>query len=202
MRLFMTPGSPYARIVRIQAIELGLAARIENVPSTLRDPKAVVLPYSPLGRVPVLEADDGLALGDTKTICAYLDRLHVGPPFVAVGGANLWQERAFEAFAIGFLDGIIHWGRELARPPEAQSAHMRDAEAARARRCLDHLEGRAGTLSTAVAFGPVTLLSALAYLDRVPTGTDWRDGRPGLGAWFETMAARPSFAATAPPPKA
>ena len=28
---------------------------------------------------------------------------------------------------------------------------------------------------------------------------DWRSGHPGLVQWFERFAARPSFAATAPP---
>ncbi|MGE0714845.1 MAG: glutathione S-transferase family protein [Alphaproteobacteria bacterium] len=201
MRLFMTPGSPYARVVRIAAIELGLAPRIETVPATLRDPNSVVLPYSPLGRVPVLEADDGLVLGDTKTICEYLDRLHVGPRFTPNGGADLWQQRAFEAFAVGFMDGIIAYGRELARPEDKRSPVMFEGEVARARRCLDHLEARAGTLPQTATFGPVMLACALAYLDRLATGSDWRTGRPALAEWFAAMAAKPSFVATAPPPK-
>ncbi|MCC7272009.1 MAG: glutathione S-transferase N-terminal domain-containing protein [Alphaproteobacteria bacterium] len=200
MRLFMTAGSPYARIVRIAARELGLAPRITEVPTTLRDPASVVLPYSPLGRVPVLEADDGLALGDTRTICEYLDRLHVGPRFVPNGGPDLWQERAFEAFAIGLLDGFIAYGRELGRPEDKRSPAIFDGEVNRARRCLDHLEARAGTLPRTLTFGPVTLACALAYLDRLPTGSDWRAGRPGLAEWFASMTAAPSFAATAPPP--
>ncbi|BBK43577.1 glutathione S-transferase [Allostella vacuolata] len=201
MRLYMTAGSPYARIVRVQAHELGLADRIEEVPATLRDPNSVVLAVSPLGRVPVLVTDDGIALSDTKTIAEYLDRLHVGPRFLPNGGPNLWHDRAFEALAMGFLDGCIAYGRELGRPEDKRSAVIFDGEVQRARRCLDHLETVAGSIPVAAAFGPVTLACGLAYFDRLGTGSDWRAGRPALAQWHAAMLARPSFAATAPPPK-
>ena len=201
MRLYMTAGSPYARIVRVQAHELGLTDRIEEVPATLRDPASVVLAASPLGRVPVLVTDDGIALSDTRTICDYLDRLHVGPRFLPNGGPSLWQDRAFEALAMGLLDGIIAYGRELARPEDKRSATIFDSEVARAQRCLDHLEATAGALARTATFGPVTLACALAYLDRLDTGGDWRTGRPALSDWYAAMLARPSFAATAPPAK-
>jgi glutathione S-transferase len=202
MRLYMTAGSPYARIVRVQAHELGLTGRIEEVPATLRDPNSVVLAASPLGRVPVLVTDDGIALSDTRTIADYIDRLHVGPRFLPNGGPNLWQERAFEALAMGFLDGCIFYGRELGRPADKRSAAIFDGEVARARRCLDHFEQIAGQIPQAATFGPVTLASALAYYDRLETGDDWRTGRPALAARHKGMAARPSFVATAPAPKA
>ncbi|BBK30689.1 glutathione S-transferase [Stella humosa] len=201
MRLYMTAGSPYARIVRVQAHELGLTDRIEEVPATLRDPNSVVLAVSPLGRVPVLVTDDGIAISDTKAIAEYLDRLHVGPRFLPNGGTNLWHERAFEALAMGILDGAIAYGRELGRPVDKRSAAIFDGEVARAKRCLDHLETTADTIATSATFGPVTLACAIAYLDRLDTGSDWRDGRPALARWHAAMLARPSFVATAPPAK-
>ncbi len=201
MRLYMTAGSPYARIVRVQAQELGLAGRIEEVAATLRDPASVVLAVSPLGRVPVLVTDDGIAISDTRSICDYLDRLHVGPRFLPNGGPTLWPERAFEALAMGFLDGAIAYGRELGRPADKRSAVIFDGEVARAQRCLDHLEAKAGTLARTATFGPVTLACGLAYFERLDTGSDWHQGRPALSDWHAAMLARPSFAATAPPPK-
>lgn len=202
MRLYMTAGSPYARIIRVEALELGLADRIEEVPATLRDPNSVVLAVSPLGRVPCLVTDDGIAISDTRAIAEYIDRLHVGPRFVPNGGPNLWQERAFEALAMGFLDGCIFYGRELGRPADRRSAAIFDGEVARAKRCLDHFEQVAAHIPQTATMGPVTLASALAYYDRQDTGDDWRTGRPALAAWHAAMMARPSFVATQPAPKA
>jgi len=44
----------------------------------------------------------------------------------------------------------------------------------------------------------ITPACALALDARNPDFR-WRPGRVKLSAWFDTMAARPSFAATAPP---
>ena len=44
----------------------------------------------------------------------------------------------------------------------------------------------------------ITLACCLGLEARNPD-LDWRTGRPKLCEWFDRIAARPSFAATAPP---
>jgi glutathione S-transferase len=44
----------------------------------------------------------------------------------------------------------------------------------------------------------MALVCALGLDARNPT-FHWREGHPKLGDWFDGMAARPSFAGTAPP---
>ncbi|MEO8442427.1 MAG: hypothetical protein ABI547_08065, partial [Betaproteobacteria bacterium] len=44
----------------------------------------------------------------------------------------------------------------------------------------------------------ITLACALALEARNPDFR-WRSGHPKLGRWFDEIAARPSFTATAPP---
>jgi glutathione S-transferase len=44
----------------------------------------------------------------------------------------------------------------------------------------------------------LTLACALGLEARNP-GFRWREGHPELTAWFDPIAARPSFVATAPP---
>jgi glutathione S-transferase len=44
----------------------------------------------------------------------------------------------------------------------------------------------------------ITLACALGLEARNP-GLRWREGHPKLTAWFDQIAVRPSFAATAPP---
>jgi len=199
MKLFVTATSPYCRVVQIAARAAGVADRIEEVEVTLRTPDSALLRWSPLGRVPALETDDGLVLEDTRTICQYLDRMHVGAPFVALGGDDLWQARQLEAFAVSMMDGIAFWTRETRRAADERSERLIEVERQRLRRALDHLEGRAGTLPRRVRFGPVMLAVALDYADYrgLPP---WREGRTALADWHAAMAAGPALRDTALPP--
>src|ERR1700733_4184091 len=78
MKLFYASGSPYARIVRVVVRELGLAARVEEIEVTLRDPTSSLLPYNPGGKVPTLQLDDGTILNESLLVLAYLDTQHGG----------------------------------------------------------------------------------------------------------------------------
>lgn len=75
MRLFHTPGSPFARIARVALRETALLARVEEVETTLRDPASSLLPVSPVGRVPTLLLPEGTALTETALIIPFLDAL-------------------------------------------------------------------------------------------------------------------------------
>lgn len=49
MHRFITVNSPYARIVRVAAMETGLDRRIDIEVVTVRDPGSALLPYNPSG---------------------------------------------------------------------------------------------------------------------------------------------------------
>jgi glutathione S-transferase len=53
-------------------------------------------------------------------------------------------------------------------------------------------------MSGALNMVQLTLACALGIEMRMPD-LDWRSGHPRLVAWYEPIAARPSFAATRPP---
>ena len=80
MQLHYNRASPFVRKVMAVAIETGLAERIEPVkrlPSPVA-PVAEVNADNPLGKIPCLVTDDGIALYDSRVICEYLDSLHHG----------------------------------------------------------------------------------------------------------------------------
>ena len=70
MKLFYTPNSPYARVARVIALEIGLA--MDFVQVEVRDTVDELLHYNPAAKVPTLELDDGVVLSDTRLICDYL----------------------------------------------------------------------------------------------------------------------------------
>lgn len=190
MILYYTPGSPYARMVRIAWRDRGIAGIDEHV-AALRDPTSVVLPHNPVGRVPTLVLDDGTVLTETLLILAHLDRLHQGAPLLppdAAGLAELGQ-------AIGFMDGIAVWNRELRRPVHERSPAVLALEEVRARRVADALNAALPQHATA----QLALACAIGYCERRHTAWHWRDGRTALASWFDSLSATPLFQATLPP---
>lgn len=199
MRLFHSPGSPYARIARMAVIELDLADRVSVQEATLRDPASVLLPHNPVGRVPALVLDDGTTITETTAVLMMLDSL-VEPARRLLPGPGAPRALADYGRVLGLLDGIAVWNRELRRPAHERSPGVIALEAARAERVADALEGdiAAGRFVARDAAW-LALVSAFGYCERRHTTFEWRQGRPALAAVFDTAQARPSVAQTAPP---
>jgi len=200
MKLYITPGSPYARIARIVVLEKGLEGRVEIIAAQTRLADSPYYRINPSGRVPYLIRDDGVGLEESAVICAYLDHLDGNPAFDLPAGDLAWEARRLEALARSMLDGLAVWSREILRPQDERSPTVLQHEADRSRRMADLWEAEIdhplmhGTLNLA----QITVACALGLEARIP-GLRWRPGHPKLCDWFGHIAARPSFAATAPP---
>ncbi|GGC51350.1 glutathione S-transferase [Siccirubricoccus deserti] len=199
MRLFYSSGSPYARMVRVALRETNLLPRVTEVEATLRDPASAILPVNPVGRVPTLLLPDGTALTETVLILDFLDTLGAAHRLLPAEGAARWRAMAALGRAIGMMDGVAVWNRELRRPEHERSPGVIAQEITRTNRVADVLEAEAGRLGDTPDAPGIALLCLLGYAERRHRTWPWRDGRPGLAAWYDAMAARPSFAATLPP---
>jgi glutathione S-transferase len=73
MKLYVTYGSPYARLARIIVIEKALEDRVEIIEAKTRTPGSPYYRINPSGRVPYLIDDTGVGMEDSQLICAYLD---------------------------------------------------------------------------------------------------------------------------------
>tara|TARA_R110001592_G_scaffold337300_1_gene623448 strand:+ start:40403 stop:41068 length:666 start_codon:yes stop_codon:yes gene_type:complete len=71
LKLYNLDYSPYATRVRMQIMKKGLEVELLPPPAALRTPE--LLEYFPLGRIPVLELDDGTQLPDSWVIMEYLE---------------------------------------------------------------------------------------------------------------------------------
>jgi glutathione S-transferase len=200
MKLFYAPTSPYARIARAALVECGLDTLVEQHEATLRDPASALLPYNPVGRVPTLVLDSGVVLTETLLILSYFDTLHDRRPLLPRDGADSWNGLARLGMAIGMLDGIAVWNRELRRPEHERSPGVLALETTRTYRVLDSLETMVadGTWSGPTEAAHLALGAALGYCDVRHKPCDWRTGRPALVAWFGRINATPSFQATLP----
>ncbi len=197
MQLFYSSGSPFARAVRVALRETGLLAAIAEQETTLRDPAAILLPHNPVGRVPTLVLADGTALTETALILPFLDTL--GGTYRLMPDSS----RAPLGLALGAMDGMAVWNRELRRPPEERSPGVIALETTRLNRAADALEAQAAAGQWALTGPPdaarITLGCLLGYAEYRHRAWAWRQGRPALAAWYDAIAARPSFQATIPP---
>lgn len=200
MKLYITPGSPYARMARIVVIEKRLERRVEIIAAQTRVADSPYYRINPSGRVPYLIRDDGVGLEESTVICDYLDHLDGKPAFDLPAGNQAWEARRLEALARSMLDGLAVWSREILRPQDERSPTVLRHEAARSQRMADLWEKE---VDNPLMHGPlnraqITLACALGLEVRIPD-LRWRPGHTRLCDWYNTIAARPSFAATLPP---
>jgi len=200
MKLYITPGSPYARMARMVVLEKGLASRVETIVAKTRAAGSPYYAINPSGRVPYLVCEDGVGLEESALVCAYLDRLDGEPALEPPADGQSWQARRLEAMARSLLDGLSVWGREITRPENERSPGVIRHETERARRMVDLWQREIGhpLMGGALNMIQITLACALGLEARNP-GFRWRAGNPLLSEWFDRIAARPSFKATAPP---
>ena len=200
MKLYITPGSPYARMARVVVLEKGLQNRVEVVVAQTRRTDSPYYRINPSGRVPYLVRDDGVGLEESALICDYLDRLDGKPAFDLPPGEPGWEARRLEGLARSLLDGLAVWGREIVRPKNEQSPTIIGHETERTRRMIELWEAQIAhpLMQGALNMPQLTLAVALGLEARNPD-LDWRTGHPKLVQWFSRIAARPSFTATAPP---
>ena len=200
MKLYITPGSPYARMARMVLLEKGLTDRVEVIVAQTRLADSPYYRINPSGRVPYLVRDDGVGMEESAVICDYLDHVDGKPLFKLPDGENGWEARRLEALARSMLDGIAVWGREMARPENERSPTTVRHEAERSRRMADVWEKEIGHpwMQGALNMAQITLSCGLGFEARFPD-LRWRPGHPKLAAWFDRFSARTSFAATVPP---
>ncbi len=199
IKLYYTPGSPYARIVRIVLIEKGLQDRVECSVAQTRTPDSPYYAINPSGRVPYLVCGDGRAFEDSALICDWLDLLDAAPRFSLQDDSG-WEVRRLEALARSMLDGLAVWVRENSRPAGERSPALIAHESGRARRLADVWEREIARpqMGGDLNLAQIVLACTLGFAARLPQ-YDWRTGHPALCAWFDAFAARPSFVATQAP---
>ena len=197
MKLYVTPGSPYARMARIVVIEKRLEGRVEVISARTRAADSPYYAINPSGRVPYLVRDDGVGMEESVLICDYLDGLDGKPAF---DPGNSLEARRLEALARSLLDGLSVWNREISRPDNERSPTVIRHEAERAGRMTGVWEREIGhpVMHGALNRVQLTLACALGLDARIPEFR-WRPGHSRLSAWFDAIAARPSLASTAPP---
>ncbi|MFQ6023174.1 MAG: glutathione S-transferase N-terminal domain-containing protein [Acidiferrobacterales bacterium] len=199
MKLYGSLTSPYVRKVRIVLQEKDIPC--EFVVSDPWDAQSNIPSRNPLGKVPVLELDNGSTLFDSPVIVEYLDQLK-GELLIPATGDSRWQVLRWQALADGILDAVVTRLLETRRPVEQQSDETIARQESKVACAMEFAENahtdETYLLSPRLTMADVAVGVALAYTDfRYPH--DWRAHHQRLTHWFEGIDKRTSFAETQPP---
>lgn len=202
MKLYYSPSSPYARKVRVVAIETGLDKKIElvNVALSPVQANADVDKHNPVGKIPALSVK-GMDLFDSPVICEYLDSHHKGRKLFPRKGRDRWMALRQQAMADGLLDAALLARYEGAlRPEEKRWGDWTQGMMKKIDGVLAQLEAEAKALKGKSTIGTISIACALGYLDLRFSHYDWRARHPKLAKWFAQASKTPSLKATVPPP--
>ncbi|HET6839637.1 MAG TPA: glutathione S-transferase family protein [Bradyrhizobium sp.] len=203
MKLTYSGGSPFARKVRIAAIELGLIDKIELVPTTVA-PTQANEEYSrinPVKKLPVLMLDNGEVIVDSYVIVEYLDELAGGGKLIPTSGALRWRVKSDHSMLQGMLDSMLLCRYErMVRPEPLRWQGWADDHWQRAWNGMARFEKQDDLLSRPLDIAQIALACVLGYADYRYADCGWRKAYPKLDAFHEKMLARPSVKISLPPP--
>lgn len=204
MKLLQSGPSPFVRKVLVCAHELGIASKIESVPTTAHPVQrnAALYEHNPLGKVPALLLDEGRVLYDSRVICEYLDATF-GPRLVPSGGQQRWDVLRRQALADGILDALLLVRYEnLTRAEPMRSGDWIGGQFGKVDAALGVAEREIAALPrhSWPDLGAIATACALGYLDLRFADRDWRRPHPQLAGWYAEFSQRPSMQATTPPP--
>jgi len=149
MKLIGFPPSPYTARVMLFARLKGLDLTRESPPGGLHSPEFKAI--NPIGKIPVLQTDDGQSLPESSVICDYLEDMHPERPglpgtpqdkararliarvydlYAAAHSTTLMRQvgaadadlKARAAALEGLAAGLAHVERHMADAPYAASA--------------------------------------------------------------------------------
>jgi len=202
MKLAFSPGSPFARKVRIAAIELGLIDKIELVPTTVAPAQAndEYSKITPVKKLPVLILDNGDVILDSYVIVEYLDELAGGGKLIPLSGPDRWKVKSDHSLLQAMLDSMLLCRYErMVRPQGLQWEGWADDHWNRAWSGMARFNGKPEVLSRPLDIVQISLACVLGYADYRYADCGWRKAYPNLDAFHERMLKRPSVQISLPP---
>jgi glutathione S-transferase len=203
MKLTFSPASPFARKVRIAAIETGLIDKIEFTPATVAPGQAneEYSKITPLKKLPVLILDNGDVILDSYVIVEYLDELAGGGKLIPTSGPDRWKVKSDHSLLQGMLDSMLLCRYEgMVRPEPLRWKAWSDDHWNRAWTGMARFENKPEMLSGPFNIAQIGLVCVLGYADFRFADCGWRKAYPKLDAFHQKMLERPSVKISVPPP--
>ena len=195
MKLHLTLRSPYARKCRVLALEKGID--LELVQEDLVHKSPELLAKNPLGKIPILELDDGRVLLDSSVISAYLDSLTESPKFIPSEEKDRLRVLNTDALGKNLTDVTVVLFYEMLYHPEDFNKNYVNRLEETIGRSLQYFNDHIAEVK-GFHLGSFSVATALGYLC-FRHGRLWSDEKyPQLAKWYAQISQRKSMAETRP----
>ncbi len=200
MKLLYTPNSPYARKVRIVAMEKHIDIALEEVDLAAAD--SPVVQYNPLGKVPVLILDDGVGLYDSRVIIEYLDARTPVSRLMPNDTRLRIDVIRWGALADGICDATVAVMLEQRKEEQHQSAAYIEKQYTKVVNGLAALNKdiskKKWCVNETFSLADIAVGCMLGYVSLRLKSLDWQNQYPSLAKQYTILSKRPSFKETVP----
>lgn len=196
--------SNYVRSVRMLCEEKGVAHTLN--PARPQSPEVSAI--HPAGQVPCMRHGD-IALFESQAIATYIDKAFPGPKFIPEDAAGAAETVQWISYGNAKVDRWIM--REFVVPstffdktkgPDTARIAAAVPEVEKCLATLDNAISKAGYLACGrLTFADMNVLPMLNALANFPQGKEMLSKHAGLAEYMQRLSARPSYVATAPPPR-
>lgn len=195
MKLFMSPTSPYARLVASVLREKGLWDRVEAVPVNPWESPVDLTEVNPFSRVPTLVTDAGMVLSEAALISLYLEHSYPRPVLLPADRMPATYRRL--GLAQGLMDATVAIISNRKFRSDADSDPI-------LRRRHQQIPAAIAVIAQEVGdpeqpdLGDLAIACAIGYLDLRMPELGWQQRELDLAQWCERIGARPSLEQTRP----
>jgi len=192
MKLLYTKRSPFARKVRVIALEKSIP--LEFIDEDLQNKSQRLLEANPLGKVPTLVLEDGTTVYDSSVIGQYLDTLNEKAVIIPQSFLERIEVLKWEAFADDLMVAAINLYMEKVRHPQDFHKDFTTALEKNILLAYDYIENNLSKLKD-FNLASISVASAIGYIHfRLPH----LKVQGAVAQWFVQISNRPSMAQTVP----
>ena len=209
MKIYDREGTPNAARIRIVLAEKGLEDQIEFVSVDLiraEQKQPAFLAMNPIGKIPVLELDDGTVISESTASTEYLDNLDGNPTLTGKTprekGLIHMMQRRVEMMVLEAIDDYFHYGtpglgkalRPWRMPDWSGAKEWGERRGAQAVQNMpyfnDILAKKPFVAGDAFSLADISLWAALAFADAI--GLPIAPELTALAAWRSKVSDIPA----------
>ena len=195
MKLLCTKRSPYARKIRVMAMEKKIP--LELLEEDLTNKSSFLLETNPLGKIPALILDNGQTIVDSPVICEYLESIQPQPVLIPPQKDKRFYVLHWAAVADGLMDVTVAAYMEKVRHPQDPNEAFIKAQEETVLRTLGICEKNIDGLKE-FTMATIALACAIGYINFRMPHLNPQNKFPNLAKWFEEFDKRPSMMETKP----
>ena len=200
MKLYDLPASPNTRRVRIFIAEKNL--EIEMIPIDMMSGENKTEKYlakNPLGRMPLLELDDGTCIAESIAICRYLENEFPEPPLFGTTSLEkamieMWQRRMEFQFLNPLID-IFRNTHEMWKDRIVQIPQVAEIASEGVKEQMvwlnQELEGKEYIAGDGYSVADITAKCAFE-MGKAAVGIRIPEDLSNLDAWWSRVTSRPT----------